>query len=145
MTDKISAPIRGMSFRPPAGAILSVIPFDTPLVLLRESTNKHDPNAIQVHVKTKYIPKEMYEELAMRAQGMKSSLETILDQDQWFLGFVGKEIAMIIAPVLDGGADYTAILATTLSGAPVVEIGLIVEDDSEYADQHNAYGDHGDA
>ena len=42
------APIVGMAFRPPAGAVLSALPFSTPLLLRRQPSNEYDSNAVQV-------------------------------------------------------------------------------------------------
>lgn len=49
-------PIVGYRFHPPAKAILDTLAIHTPLILMAERTNPHDPNAIQILVDTTNIP-----------------------------------------------------------------------------------------
>lgn len=43
-------PLVGMGHHKPAPTILSLLPADTPLALVRDAGNQYDPNAIQVHI-----------------------------------------------------------------------------------------------
>ena len=101
------ATIMGAHFRPPAKAILSVLPTDCPLSIVPEPTNEYDPNALQVVLASADIPEDCYNELDLAAAGYGFSVEQILAQEQWQLGYVGREYAANLAPFqakIKGGA-----------------------------------------
>lgn len=45
----------GMRFRPPADKIVPMLDTGTPVILVREPQNKHDPNAIAVYLHLGYV------------------------------------------------------------------------------------------
>lgn len=84
--------IVGAFYRPPAQLIINALSPDTKLFLRAEPTNQYDPNAIQVLVKTENLSNchdALIEELAKK--GLE--LNQILEQPEWHLGYVYKEIA----------------------------------------------------
>lgn len=85
---KVTAPLVGAAFRPPAKAILNVLPTGCPLYLEREPENAYDPHAIKVLVEPKDIPTSQHEHLAGAAIGYGTSLEEILSAKLIHLGYV---------------------------------------------------------
>lgn len=119
------AEIRGAGFRltdpvnpSPAKALLDALPTGTELKLEREPTNAHDKNAIKVwltkEVMKKAIPAYSRPEGAagsdfeIRLNGYGWSLEMLEDGQEFMLGYVGKEWAERLAPLLDGASDQDA-------------------------------------
>ena len=47
---RITIPLVGMGFHPPARQVLTVLPLGTELELSHESNNEYDPDAVAVHV-----------------------------------------------------------------------------------------------
>lgn len=116
-------PIVGAHFRPPAKAILEVLPTGAELELRPEPSNPFDPNAIQVIVASSQIPPERYTDLELSASGYGFSLDDILDSDFWHLGYLPRGLAAVIAPKL-AGKTYPAKLCFLADGKP----GLQMED-----------------
>jgi hypothetical protein len=88
MTEIIQARLVGDHFRPPAKSILQVLGLSTPLRLEAEPDNAYDSDAIKVFVKSKDIPEKMYETLNSLASGYGFTIEEILAQDEWWLGYI---------------------------------------------------------
>lgn len=86
-------PLVGMRYRPPAAAILSVLPAGAALHLRPEPSNPFDANAIQVLVATMEIPEGQREGLALAAAPFGFTIEEILAADEWHLGYVKRECA----------------------------------------------------
>lgn len=122
--------IVGAKFRPPANAIIQVLPAGAELELKPEPGNPYDVNAIQVLVRSSQIPPGQSEELAIRAKGYGSSLESILSQEEWHLGYVPREDASSIIDLMN---DWLTVNSTDVvpgrlrfssKGWPQVEFDL---------------------
>src|SRR5574337_537085 len=120
-----SAPIVGMYFYNPAQALLKVLAADTPLSLVREPDNIHDPNAIKVMLRSVNIPADAYEELEVHAAGHGYDVATILEQAEWQLGHIAREYAAALQPIMD---DPRSIIQTKLGfdakGKPLAFISV---------------------
>jgi hypothetical protein len=86
-------PIVGMFYRPPAQILVSSLAVGTPLVLFAEPDNPADPNAVAVWLKSSEIPDSAYAFLEENLPDAGFSLDGVLAQDMWQLGYVPKEIA----------------------------------------------------
>lgn len=93
MADSFEALLRGVQFRPiEAKAIVKDLQEDAPLDLQREPTNEFDSNAIRV-----------------------------LDPDSGqFLGYVAREVAQELAPLMDDGAAYDCRVNGRMSASVVI-------------------------
>lgn len=92
------APLVGMHFRPPAKAILAVLPANCPLQVIPEPDNPFDSNALQVMVRSVDIPKGQHEELDNAGRMFGYPLEDILAKEQWHLGYVKATEAIHLQP-----------------------------------------------
>ena len=113
-------PIVGMHFRPPAKAIIAVLPMECPLVLVPEPSNPYDPNAIAVFVETKEL--HNFSEAARAnliglAAGMGHDWESLTSPEAWHLGYIPKVNAADIR--LDG--DVSGKFGLDPAGKPTVE------------------------
>ena len=118
-----TAEVRGMGFRPPAKAIIEALRPGAELKLVREPSNEYDPHAVQVWVEPSQVREEDHENLAIGLGGYGQTLETFLEAPQWFLGYVGKEWAQHVSPILaQPGVEYTAKLGFNAKGKPTAEI-----------------------
>lgn len=115
----MSYPIVGAYYRPPAKAILQVLPGGAPLRLRPEPSNRFDPDAVQVCVSTDAIPESQHQELELLASGHGMSLEDILAQEEWHIGYVprGCGLAQELA-----GEDAEGRLTFGMKGEPMVEV-----------------------
>lgn len=100
-------PIVGMYFRPPAQAIIDVLPSGCALILEPEPTNEYDPNALRILVETKNIPEGKHEMLDERALSFGFALEDILAEKRWHLGYLPKTIAAKICGSIPGAVPGT--------------------------------------
>ena len=85
-----SHPLVGQKFRPPATALLSILPDHTACWLQAEPTNQHDPNAIQVWLAGCTIPDAAQEELEARLAGLYQeppSFEQVREEI-WHIGYI---------------------------------------------------------
>ena len=114
-------PIVGAFYRPPAKVLLSVLAIGTPLQLMAEPENEYDSNAVAVWLDTNELTQAMQDELetseALASCGF--SLAQILEQEQWHLGYIPKEMAAKIQSSL-GSAPYPVTFSTSANGAPRV-------------------------
>lgn len=112
-----TCPLVGAYFRPPAQAILKVLPSGAPLTLEREPSNQYDPNAIAVLVETTAIPESAHAALteALATQGRE--IEAVLAMPRCHLGYVPKEVAA----TLRGAGLGKAELAFGADGKPQVK------------------------
>lgn len=121
-------PVVGMHFRPPAKAILQVLPLDFPLGIEMEPDNEHDPNAIKVIVKSEDLPKDSHSTLDTLAQGFGFSAADILAQPEWHLGYVKATSAAELAGFLGGSRPshrYTSgKLAFDMEGKPILDMQI---------------------
>jgi hypothetical protein len=83
-----NVPLVGMHFRPPAKAILQVLPSGCPLRVVPEPENPYDANALAVHVATRDIPALAHDDLAAIASPFGFDIPSILAEPVWHLGYV---------------------------------------------------------
>ena len=87
------APLVGMHFRPPAKALVGVLPVGTSLQLVPEPENPYDVNAVRVEVSGEVL-REICENTAARSnlemqlEGFGESIESVLSAEVWHLGYV---------------------------------------------------------
>ena len=86
-------PIVGSFYRPPAKTLIEALPIGTPLFLLAEPDNQYDANAIAVYFESQNIPESSHGQLDEALSQYGFSLDTIIAQDQWHLGYLPKEFA----------------------------------------------------
>lgn len=116
--------IVGAHYRPPAKAILSILPVECPLEITPEPENEHDPNAVKVSILTENIPPEQHTELGLISQNYGYSLDDILRENEWHLGYIPREYAATLSPILQ---DYNGEgkLSFDLTGKPTVKVTLM--------------------
>lgn len=120
----------GAYHRPPAPALIKHLPNGAPLRLEREPHNQFDPFAVKVWARSATIPEGQYPSLDAAAQGYGFTIENILAQSEWHLGYLAAKpakgvdgaLAAQIAPRLDATAGYSARLVFDGAGRPIVEI-----------------------
>lgn len=78
----------GAHFRPPAKLLLAHLPSGTPLALRAEPENAYDAKAIKVMLRTAALPEGQYEVLSQELPGAGFTLEDVLGQSEWHLGYV---------------------------------------------------------
>ena len=110
-------PIVGAFHRPPARAILQVLPINCPLTLRPEPTNEYDPNAIQILVSTSHIPTTQHEQLEVLAAGYGFTLEEILAEPEWHLGYIPRDRNEGLTEL----GELEGKLGFDLKGKPTVE------------------------
>lgn len=93
MTDSITTQLVGAHFRPPAKALLAVLPAGHSLLLCPEPSNEYDANAVQVVLRTASLDLLLEtpafgEELDAQLAGQGHSLETLREADEWHLGYL---------------------------------------------------------
>lgn len=106
-TPEFTAPLRGARFRPQSAqdAVLKLV-LNESLELEREPDNQFDSNAIRV-----YHP------------GLEK------DNEAAFLGFVAKEVAAHLAPVMDSGVKYSAMIYAFQNAlTPILFLAPAVDD-----------------
>jgi hypothetical protein len=127
-------PLVGAHFRPPAKALLAVLPAGQALRLRPEPSNEYDANACQVIVDTADIPESCHDDLASEAPPYGYDLEGIFAADEWHLGYIPRTDAETITPlinqwILDNDTDneplpvpgaVPAVLSFLPSGKPAV-------------------------
>lgn len=135
---KFLAPVVGMHFRPPAKVLLNCLPGGSELLLEREPDNHFDPNAIKVCIRSAQLPASQHDDLAQQLPPFGFTLQEVLSQAVWQLGYIAREYAVQLAPILDAdteerakmagiGTDYTPIrvrLTFDAKGKPLAEITL---------------------
>lgn len=138
-TQTIRAAIVGVHFRPPAKSILAHLSARCPLRVRPEPTNPYDEFALQVLVASADIPQSEHDELGNDASFFGHSLESILEQPEWHLGYIPKVEAVHLQPRVicmlddmqaqgDEGTDYLpAFLAFDAAGKPQVSFELPAE------------------
>ena len=114
-------PIVGAFFRPPAKALIEVLAIGTPLFLIAEPDNPYDSNAIAVFLESANIPISAHPILEETLPPFGFSIEQILSQDAWHLGYVPKEMAAkITAQGILGSDPYPVTFSTSANGGPRV-------------------------
>jgi hypothetical protein len=114
-------PIVGAFYRPPAKALIDVLPIGTPLQLIAEPENPYDPNAVAVYLASEHIPEAAKAKLEETLPLCGFSVEAVMEQQFWHLGYVPKEMASKLRDanvVADEPVDVT--FSTSTNGAPRV-------------------------
>lgn len=127
-----SAPIVGAHFRPPAKAILQVLPADCPLVLRHDPENEFSTEAIAVYLRSADIPESARPELEIHGPGYGFSLESILAQAEWHLGYIAEIGNKKQGPEAEEfrnclglpgpGAEWPARLGFNATGNPMAKV-----------------------
>jgi len=92
--------IVGAFYRPPAQAILSVLPSGAKLFILSEPENPYDPKAIAIYVNSKELSKIDKEVLESALEGSGTSPEDLFLQPSWPLGYIPRNETSQIHPHL---------------------------------------------
>jgi len=101
MSEVTIVPLVGAHYRPPAKSILANLRGGSKLLLEAEPTNEYDPNAVKVLVETKEIPEERHQDLDLMAGGFGISLQEILAEPKWHLGYIARDHAERLQPMLE--------------------------------------------
>ena len=130
-SETVFLPIVGAHFRPPAKVILATIPVECPLLVRREKENPYDYNALQVLVASDAIADwedpALVEHLENLLAPVGSDVETLRSQAMWHLGYIPKDKALLIAPIMDKHSSRTlsATFAPSPDGKPMLAIAGI--------------------
>jgi hypothetical protein len=113
-------PIVGAHYRPPAKALLQSLPAGTPLEVRPEPSNEFDPNAQAIWLKSDAIPPALRHEasaLALAAVGYGFSIEDLMREPEWHLGYIPAKDAA----GMRNTKPLLAKLAFTLEAKPAVK------------------------
>jgi len=109
-----------MHFRPPAKAIMALLPAGQQLILEPEPENPYDEFAVKVLLDHAELTEEHWQELEIPLlnYGMERSE---LEQEPIHLGYVARTHSQAMARTLASGRAYTAVLGfDPLKGLPQV-------------------------
>lgn len=123
-------PIVGSFFRPPAKAILEVLPSGSPLILRPEPDNPIDPNAIQVWVSRATLAKlsaQALSKLGETAPLFGHELSDILATPEHHLGYIPRDSAIAIAKIL-AGSESSGKLTFAANGGAQITTDLTLHD-----------------
>lgn len=117
-------PIVGAFYRPPAQALISVLSIGTPLTLIAEPENEHDINAVAVWLYSKDIGENAHEVLEGLLPSYGTSLETVLSQEAWHIGYIAKEYAKQLreAGTVPTDGPKAGSFSLSTGGAPRVRL-----------------------
>lgn len=126
-TQTESLPIVGARYRPPADAILRILPYGHPLSLIAEPTNLADPNAIRVDAEVLELPREAFDLLqdvfaALAEHGLPVAKHIAL----------GYLPAAVAAHLTQNGFPLTRVPATFIlspTGKPHVKFDRMEDED----------------
>lgn len=135
---KFTAPIVGMSFRPPAFKVLSQLPFGTELWVKRQPDNPYDPNACQVLLpgfSASGSLADLYKECLIEAlpddlPAGRNLWNVSALTDPLFVGFISAKTghAEKLADILDKAnvepCAWPGKLCGTLEGNPAIELEI---------------------
>jgi hypothetical protein len=115
-------PIVGSFYRPPAKLLLENLAIGTPLTLLAEPENAYDPNAVAVWLRSADIPAGAYASLGEVLPNFGLTLDAVLEQEQWHMGYVPKEFAMALRhhAVVETSVPLAVTFAVNAKGYPRV-------------------------
>lgn len=137
MPETIQTNLVGAHFRPPAKALLAVLPAGHPLWLRPEPTNEYDGNAVRVVLRTDSLPTDEFlqDELETQLAGQGYDLQTIHEADEWHLGYLPRaakgnveleqwnmQVQLAIHEVAHGEAVVPCTLSFDSSGKPTLII-----------------------
>lgn len=127
--------IVGARFRPPAKEILNNLPSNAKLILRRQPDNPYDSNAVQVCLWMDQDLPETVMTLLIGAEHVDEYYKDVEDVEPFHLGFIPRDEAVEIAPMMDEGMDDTeeapsewpALLTFLPSGQPGVKFEIPTE------------------
>lgn len=132
---KFEAEIRGMHFRlkdpvnpAPAKLLVESLATGAKLELVREPGNEYDPNAVQVWMPQAALPEGWNQkggEFEIKLAGFGWTLEMVEAAPELMLGFVGKEFAEHISPLMEEENEFEATFAVSGKGKPLVKVDFI--------------------
>lgn len=147
-------PIVGAHFRPPAKALISVLPAKAKLSLVPEGVfgldeNPYDVNAVGVWVETSQIPSTQAEVLEGLIAGNGLTLEDVLGHSAFQLGYIpAKDAAPLRATIIENCNAFNTStlpgeLGFSLDGKPQVKFALYekVEVEEKEETQKDEYND----
>ena len=119
-------PIVGMYYRPPAQALVNVLGIGTPLALRAEPDNEVHSNAVAVILKSADLNDEAIAALDGELANFGFTIKNILDQDEWQLGYVPRNMAddLRMSGRVEPGTDVIGEFRCAASGAPRIVIGV---------------------
>lgn len=119
----MSLPIVGAFHRPPAKALLSVLPAGTVLLARPEPENPHDPNAIAIWLRSADIPHSHADAIATAVAGYGFTSTDIFEASEHHLGYIPAKIAVFLAPKMDG-EEHQGKLTFDLGGKPKIDLPI---------------------
>jgi hypothetical protein len=119
-----TSPIVGMSYHPPAWALIDVLALNHPLILRHEPQNAFDTNALAIFVQTTSLDDNQIEALNASPRLRRDGLTTndLLSRDEWQLGYIPAVLAKAlfdkgyVAPLAELPGEFT----TSASGQPCI-------------------------
>jgi hypothetical protein len=117
-------PIVGAFYRPPAKALLEVLPIGTQLMLMAEPDNAYDPNAIAVWLNTTDIPEASFAKLEELLPNYGTDVDTVKASEAHHVGYIPKEMAKSLRDneVVKVETIVIASFSLSSSGAPRVRL-----------------------
>lgn len=119
----MSLPIVGSVYRPPAKALLSVLPAGTTLLARPEPENPHDPNAIMIVLRSSDIPHSHAEAIATAVAGFGFTSDEIFSRAEWHVGYLPAKLAIFIAPKMEN-KEHEGKLTFDLAGKPKIDLPI---------------------
>lgn len=113
--------IIGAFFRPPAKALLDALSLGTPLIVCPDNDNEFDDNAVAVLVRSEDICQPSRDLLAETLGNYGYTLEDVLAQPAWQLGYVPRTDAPEVRALLNGRPEALGLFQCDASGKPLVE------------------------
>lgn len=124
---KTTLGIVGDHFRPPAKALLKVLPFGTPLQLVAEPSNPYDPNAVKVMLQSKDIPHTLKDNFEIEAAKYGFDFAQLMEQSEWQLGYIPRDRAADLAGTFSETEPTIGTLGAMTTGKPAIVVQLDTE------------------
>lgn len=112
---KLSIPLVGMHFRPPAAQVLAALPLETEVALLPEPDNEYDSNAIRVVVNMAKFPENKILILEAMLTGTGFTAQELINDGPFMLGYLA---ATGGKPARGGPGNKEAL--DFMSGGPII-------------------------
>jgi len=132
---KLTIPLVGAGFRPPAKQVLTVLPLGFELSLKAEPDNEYDPNAVAVFADMGNYPISRVELLDAVLSGTSFATSDVCSNGDMMLGYLaasgkktakgglGNAEALMLASTLEWGLmELKCTLSADMDGAPTVVI-----------------------
>lgn len=127
MPQSHSYSIVGSFYRPPAKAILAVLPIATRLYLRAEPDNAFDPNAIMVLIRMADFPERAETAFDNEGAGYGYDMERLRgEEEEWHLGYIPKGLAAVLRAddSIKVDVDYPGEFECSSTGAPFIRLEL---------------------